>query len=68
LSTGAGESGKSTVVKQLKVIHKVEMDEAELLNYKVNLHSNTVTSMQVFIEAADRLQLTQWENDEEKVN
>jgi hypothetical protein len=62
---GAGESGKSTVVKQLKVIHKVEMDEQEIHNYKITLHNNTLTSMQTFLEAAKKFgyDLT----DEEKV-
>ena len=49
------------------MLHKVEMDEQELHNYRVNLHNNTVTSMQVFVEAADRLGLTAWENEEEEV-
>jgi len=49
LLLGAGESGKSTVVKQLKVLHKVEMDQQEINNYKITLHNNTLTSMQTFL-------------------
>lgn len=65
--TGAGESGKSTVVKQLKNIYKVEMDDQELNNYRENLHNNTVSSMQTFLEAADNLNIGPWENEDEAV-
>eukprot|EP01117_Protostelium_nocturnum_P012022 TRINITY_DN43_c1_g1_i1.p1 TRINITY_DN43_c1_g1~~TRINITY_DN43_c1_g1_i1.p1 ORF type:complete len:367 (-),score=122.72 TRINITY_DN43_c1_g1_i1:61-1161(-) len=65
LLLGAGESGKSTVVKQLKVIHKVEMDEQEVNNYRENLHNNTVSSMQTFLEAAEVLELAKWEDENE---
>jgi len=65
LLLGAGESGKSTVVKQLKSIYKIEIDEQELLNYKTTIHHNTLTSMQVFIEAAERFNL-EFENETEK--
>ncbi|PRP75425.1 G-protein subunit alpha [Planoprotostelium fungivorum] len=66
LLLGAGESGKSTVVKQLKNIYKVEMDQEEINNYKENLHSNTVSSMQVFLEAVENLKIGTWENEEDQ--
>jgi len=50
----AGESGKSTVVKQLKSIYKIELDEQEIFNYRTTIHHNTLTSMQVFIDAAEQ--------------
>eukprot|EP01114_Cavostelium_apophysatum_P002008 TRINITY_DN1175_c0_g1_i1.p1 TRINITY_DN1175_c0_g1~~TRINITY_DN1175_c0_g1_i1.p1 ORF type:complete len:367 (+),score=130.25 TRINITY_DN1175_c0_g1_i1:251-1351(+) len=65
LLLGAGESGKSTVVKQLKVLHKVEMDEQEKQNYRVTIHNNTVTSMQTFVEAAEKFGYD-WNTEEEK--
>lgn len=52
LLLGAGESGKSTVIKQLKIIHNIQMDEAEIKHYIYTLHSNTLTSMQAYLEAA----------------
>jgi len=55
LLLGAGESGKSTVVKQLKVLHKVQMDDQELLSFAVNIHKNTVQCMQNLLENADSL-------------
>jgi len=57
LLLGAGESGKSTVVKQLKTLHKVQMDEAELASFAINIHKNTVQSMQTILEASDTLQI-----------
>jgi len=65
LLLGAGESGKSTVVKQLKVIHKVVLDEEEIQHYRVTIHNNTVTSMQVFVEAAEKFKV-EWESSEQK--
>lgn len=67
LLLGAGESGKSTVVKQLKVLHKVQMDEQELQNYRVTIHNNTVTSMQTFLEAADKFNFTFDKEDEKEI-
>lgn len=57
LLLGAGESGKSTVVKQLKVLHKVQMDEVELQSYAINIHKNTVQCMQVLLDAQHNLQV-----------
>jgi len=57
LLLGAGESGKSTVVKQLKSIYKIQVDEAELQSYAVNIHKNTVLCMQVLLEAGETLNI-----------
>jgi len=57
LLLGAGESGKSTVVKQLKSIYKLPIDAAELQSFATNIHRNTVLSMQTFIEAASNLHI-----------
>lgn len=32
----------------------MEIDEQELNNYRITIHNNTLTSMQVFIEAAEK--------------
>jgi len=65
LLLGAGESGKSTVVKQLKLIHKIEIDERELQLYKETLQQNTIESMIAFVEAVKKLNYT-WESEELK--
>jgi hypothetical protein len=38
----------------LKSLHKLDADGQEIQNYKVTLHNNTITSMQVFVEAAEK--------------
>lgn len=50
---GAGESGKSTILKQMKLIHDdgYSLDEREA--FKEIIFSNTVQSMRVILEAMD---------------
>ncbi|EGC37981.1 guanine nucleotide-binding protein alpha-8 subunit [Dictyostelium purpureum] len=57
LLLGAGESGKSTVVKQLKSIYKIQVDEEELESYAINIHKNTVLCMQVLLENGENLKI-----------
>jgi hypothetical protein len=45
------------VVKQLKVLHKVQIDEQELLSYAVNIHKNTVQCMQNLLENSESLSI-----------
>lgn len=49
LLLGAGESGKSTVLKQLKLIHKVELEKENVLE---SLHCNVVDCMKSLLTAA----------------
>eukprot|EP01098_Paradermamoeba_levis_P004159 TRINITY_DN1805_c0_g1_i1.p1 TRINITY_DN1805_c0_g1~~TRINITY_DN1805_c0_g1_i1.p1 ORF type:complete len:335 (+),score=94.35 TRINITY_DN1805_c0_g1_i1:3-1007(+) len=57
LLLGAGESGKSTVVKQLKSVYKVELDKEELELIATSIHNNTLTCMQCLIHAAEKFGL-----------
>ena len=45
LLLGAGESGNSTIVKQMKIIHGDGYSNEELNNFKPVIHSNLLTSM-----------------------
>ena len=45
LLLGAGESGKSTFVKQMKIIHGVGYSIDELKNFTSIIHGNLLTSM-----------------------
>ena len=45
------------MVKQLKSIYRLPVDEVELQNFATNIHRNTVLSMQTFIEAAATLEI-----------
>jgi guanine nucleotide-binding protein subunit alpha len=47
LLLGAGESGKSTILKQMKLIHEGSYTDKERENYKEIIYSNTVQSMHV---------------------
>uniref|UniRef100_A0A4W6CIJ3 Guanine nucleotide binding protein (G protein), alpha inhibiting activity polypeptide 3 n=1 Tax=Lates calcarifer TaxID=8187 RepID=A0A4W6CIJ3_LATCA len=49
LLLGAGESGKSTIVKQMKIIHEDGYSEEECKQYKVVVYSNTIQSIMAII-------------------
>lgn len=55
LLLGAGESGKSTFAKQMKILHMNGWDEEERLRYKIVIHRNIVDSMAEVITACGRL-------------
>jgi len=52
LLLGAGESGKSTVAKQMKIIHLKGFSKDECLTYKSIIYNNVIGSMKVLIHAA----------------
>lgn len=56
-STGAGESGKSTILKQMKLIHEGSYSRDERESFKEIIYSNTVQSMRVILEAMESLEL-----------
>eukprot|EP01111_Echinosteliopsis_oligospora_P011846 TRINITY_DN3998_c0_g1_i1.p1 TRINITY_DN3998_c0_g1~~TRINITY_DN3998_c0_g1_i1.p1 ORF type:complete len:357 (-),score=96.24 TRINITY_DN3998_c0_g1_i1:41-1111(-) len=45
LLLGAGESGKSTIAKQMKILHKEGFDEIERNQYKIVVYNNIMQSM-----------------------
>ncbi|MES1908732.1 MAG: hypothetical protein MHM6MM_001608 [Cercozoa sp. M6MM] len=55
LVLGAGESGKSTVVKQLRNIHKgkAAFTEDEILGFTSVLQTNTIQSMKLLVKAVE---------------
>lgn len=55
LLLGAGESGKSTIVKQMKIIHESGYSEEECMQYKPVVYSNSVQSMLAIIRAMGTL-------------
>jgi guanine nucleotide-binding protein G(i) subunit alpha len=55
--TGAGESGKSTILKQMKLIHEGGYSRDERESFKEIIFSNTVQSMRVILEAMESLEL-----------
>ena len=58
LLLGGGESGKSTFVKQMKIIHGDSYSIDELNNFISIIHGNLLTSMVQVIKAMDKLNIT----------
>ncbi|KAG4098294.1 guanine nucleotide binding protein, alpha subunit [Neocallimastix lanati (nom. inval.)] len=50
LLLGSGESGKSTILKQLKLIHKIELQNDEKEEYKIGLRRNAVQCMNILTD------------------
>jgi len=55
LLLGAGESGKSTVTKQMKIIHLKGFTEEERLSYKDIIQSNVIMAMRSIVSATEKL-------------
>jgi guanine nucleotide-binding protein G(i) subunit alpha len=53
LLLGTGESGKSTIAKQLKILHMDGFAEAELLTYKPVITNNILTAYKNIIHATE---------------
>ncbi|KAG0058839.1 guanine nucleotide-binding protein subunit alpha [Linnemannia elongata] len=62
LLLGAGESGKSTILKQMKLIHEGSYSKEEREAFKEIIFSNTVQSMRVILEAMDNMELPLYHN------
>jgi guanine nucleotide-binding protein subunit alpha len=58
LLLGAGESGKSTVLKQMKLIHHGGYNDNERDSYKEIIFSNTIQSMRAILEAMSALDIS----------
>ncbi|XP_054719448.1 guanine nucleotide-binding protein G(i) subunit alpha [Uloborus diversus] len=57
LLLGAGESGKSTIVKQMKIIHEAGYSKEECLQYRPVVYSNTIQSLMAIIKGLGQLKL-----------
>lgn len=55
LLLGAGESGKSTFVKQMKIIHENGFSRDECKHYRPVVYSNTIQSLAAVIKGMDLL-------------
>lgn len=57
LLLGAGESGKSTVLKQMRLIYNKPYDADERESYREIVYSNTVQSMRVLLEGVALMEI-----------
>ena len=55
LLLGAGESGKSTIVKQMKIIHENGFSKEECLRYKRVVLKNVINSITTILVAMEKL-------------
>ncbi|XP_025023720.1 guanine nucleotide-binding protein G(t) subunit alpha-3-like, partial [Python bivittatus] len=62
---GAGESGKSTLVKQMKIIHKDGFTDQECQEYKSVIYSNVLQSILMIVKAMSTLGI-EYENSQSK--
>ncbi|XP_065826477.1 guanine nucleotide-binding protein G(o) subunit alpha-like [Oscarella lobularis] len=58
LLLGAGESGKSTLVKQMKIIHGDGFTEQELIGYRVTICDNVLSSMKIVLNGMGTLRIS----------
>ncbi|XP_017310085.1 guanine nucleotide-binding protein subunit alpha-12a isoform X1 [Ictalurus punctatus] len=63
LLLGAGESGKSTFLKQMRIIHGQEFDKKALLDFRDTIFENVIKGMRVLVDARDKLKVP-WQNSE----
>ncbi|EDV98777.1 guanine nucleotide-binding protein subunit alpha homolog [Drosophila grimshawi] len=62
LLLGAGESGKSTFLKQMRIIHGVNFDPELQREYQYVIYQNVIRGMQVLLDAREKLDIS-WGND-----
>lgn len=61
LLLGAGESGKSTFLKQMRIIHGIRFEPELMREYQHVIYQNIVKGMQVLVDAREKLGIT-WEH------
>ena len=55
--SGSGESGKSTIVKQMKIIHQNGYTQEELALYRLTIYKNLVDCMKALIGAMHQFEI-----------
>ena len=63
--TGAGESGKSTIVKQMKIIHESGFTVEDFKQYRPVVYSNTIQSLVAILRAMPNLGIAFTDEDRE---
>lgn len=65
LLLGAGESGKSTFLKQMKIIHGVGFEPDLIAEYQMIIYQNIIRGMKVLVDAKNKLGIP-WGTPENK--
>ncbi|XP_034749626.1 guanine nucleotide-binding protein subunit alpha-12a isoform X1 [Etheostoma cragini] len=63
LLLGAGESGKSTFLKQMRIINGQQFDKKALLDFRDTIYENILKGMRVLVDARDKLGIS-WQSCE----
>ena len=63
LLLGAGESGKSTIAKQMKILHQDGFSQQERESFKPVVYTNTVQSMLAIVKAMEALDIAYGNSD-----
>nr|BAA93630.1 G protein alpha subunit [Halocynthia roretzi] len=66
LLLGAGESGKSTIAKQMKILHQDGFSEEERKNFAPVVYTNTIQSMVAIVKAMESLGIDYEDNEREE--
>ncbi|KAK5968449.1 G-protein alpha subunit [Trichostrongylus colubriformis] len=68
LLLGSGESGKSTFIKQMNIIHGAgEFTADEVRAYRQQIYQNVISAMRVLLDARSKLNIP-WEKPEREKN
>lgn len=57
LLLGAGESGKTTFIKQMRIIHGEDYSEQDRLEFRPIIYHNILKGFKILVEARRRLQI-----------
>jgi len=57
LLLGAGESGKSTFLKQMRIIHNINYDVTSQLEFRKIIYQNIIKGMKVLVDAQKKLNI-----------
>lgn len=66
LLLGAGESGKSTIFKQIKLLFQTGFDEAELKSYTSVIHANVYQTIKILYDGSKEFALNSTDCDSSK--
>uniref|UniRef100_F6QMB8 G protein subunit alpha 13 n=1 Tax=Equus caballus TaxID=9796 RepID=F6QMB8_HORSE len=67
LLLGAGESGKSTFLKQMRIIHGQDFDQRAREEFRPTIYSNVIKGMRVLVDAREKLHIP-WGDDSNQLN
>ncbi|KAM9394381.1 guanine nucleotide-binding protein subunit alpha-13b [Pholidichthys leucotaenia] len=57
LLLGAGESGKSTFLKQMRIIHGQDFDQKAKEEFRATIYSNVIKGIRVLVDAREKLHI-----------